>query len=226
MSSTDSGPEADSSEVHSYFQRIEEVFVQLRGAPLLLSPADWQVARKWYQEGIPLEVVRRSLEQVFERRRERKTRGRIQSLRYCAPAVEAAWGEIRELTAAGRRPVAAPIDLTARLQALAAALPPHVLGYQSLVQSILGLSGDTEEVEAELDRLDAKMLEAAEEGLGENARQEIEQAVARTLADLSERLPEAEIEASRVQLWRQALRRRLDLPILSLFSPAAEEDPD
>src|SRR5436309_13032449 len=88
---------------HAYFQAIEEVFVALRGAPLLLSPTDWQIARRWHREGIPLGLIRQALEAVFAKRQERGAKGRISSLRYCAPAVEAAWAERRELAAPGGR---------------------------------------------------------------------------------------------------------------------------
>jgi hypothetical protein len=115
--------ENDALEDHAYFLAIEDHFVRLRGAPLLLSPADWQVARRWHRQGIPLELVRRALEEVFARRRERGAKGRISSLRYCAPAVEAAWTEHSELAAPGARVEAEAFDAASRLAALAAALP-------------------------------------------------------------------------------------------------------
>src|SRR5436305_4453642 len=108
---------------HAYFQAIEEIFVALRGAPLLLSPADWQVARRWHQEGVPLDLVRSTLEEVFAKRKERGAKGKISSLRYCAPAVEAAWADLRELTAPGHRVPAPDFAGAPRLAALAAALP-------------------------------------------------------------------------------------------------------
>ncbi|HXO27368.1 MAG TPA: hypothetical protein VOA80_08500, partial [Thermoanaerobaculia bacterium] len=115
--------ENDGLEDHAYFLAIEDHFVRLRGAPLLLSPADWQVARRWHRQGIPLELVRRALEEVFARRRERGAKGRISSLRYCAPAVEAAWTDHSELAAPGARVEAEAFDAASRLAALAAALP-------------------------------------------------------------------------------------------------------
>jgi len=46
--------------------------------------------------------------------------------------------------------------------------------------------------------------------------------VEKTLSALSGRLPPEEMELSRERLYRQVLRRRLGLPLLSLFSPEAE----
>jgi hypothetical protein len=213
---------------HAYFQAVEELFVRLRGAPLLLSPADWQVARRWHREGIPLDLVRRSLEEVFEKRKERGARGKISSLRYCAPAVEAAWAALRELTAPGDREEAAPWDPSARLAALAGSLPEGFPAWEDLAGRLRALgaqaseTSDAEGLESRLAALDREMLEAAAAGLSEADRAELETAVEATLGSLRGRLSAGELERSRERLGRQLLRRRLGLPLLSLFSPEAE----
>lgn len=208
-------------EDHAYFEAIEEIFVGLRGAPLLLSPADWQVASRWHREGIPLDLVRRALEEVFNRRKERGAKGKISSLRYCAPAVEAAWSDLRELTAPGERTEAPAFDLGSRLRSLAAALP-GIPTSERFRGRIAGLAGDPQGVEEELARLDREMLAAAEESLDPEGRADIEAAVEKTLAALGGRVPAEEIVRSRERLSHQVLRRRLGLPVLSLFSPEAE----
>lgn len=204
---------------HAYFQAVEEIFVRLRGAPLLLSPADWQVASRWHREGVPLDLVRRALEEVFTKRKERGAKGRINSLRYCAPAVEAAWAELRELTAPGERAEARPLDLPARLRNLAVALPSSVPA--TFAERVLALQGDAPSVEAALSALDREMLAAAGSSLAPEMREEVSAAVEKTLAALKARLPADELERSRERLTHQILRQRLALPVLSLFSPEA-----
>lgn len=200
---------------HSYFQAVEEIFVRLRGAPLLLSPADWQVASRWHGEGVPLDLVARVLEEVFAKRKERGTKGKINSLRYCAPAVEAAWADLRELTAPGERAEAAPLDIAARLRSLAAALPAD------FAERVLALQGEAPSVEAALSALDREMLAAASSSLAPELREEVGAAVEKTLAALKGRLPADDLERSRERLTWQVLRQRLGLPVLSLFSPEA-----
>lgn len=207
---------------HAYFQAVEEIFVELRGSPLLLSPADWQVARRWHQEGIPLELVRRTLQEVFAKRKERGAKGKISSLRYCAPAVEAAWAELRDLMAPGDRAAAPTFEVTPRLAALAASLPPSLPDRETLAARLIALAGAPQEVEDHLAALDREMLDAAAEGLDAESQGEIATAVEKTLTLLGGRLPADELESSRERLVRQALRRRLGLPVLSLFSPEAE----
>ncbi|HET9229208.1 MAG TPA: hypothetical protein VFR31_21190 [Thermoanaerobaculia bacterium] len=203
-------------EDHAYFQAVEEIFVQLRGAPLLLSPEDWRVASRWHQEGVPLDLVRRVLEEVFAKRKERGTKGRINSLRYCAPAVEAAWADLRELTAPGERDEAAPLDIPSRLHNLAAAVP------DAFKARVLALQGDAPSVESVLSALDREML--ATISMSPEVREEIDAAVEKTLAALKTRLPAEELERSRERLRHQILRQRLGLPVLSLFSPEAQAE--
>ncbi|MFL6193825.1 MAG: hypothetical protein ACJ75H_06610 [Thermoanaerobaculia bacterium] len=216
---SETGPEPSD---HAYFQAIEEIFVALRGAPLLLSPADWQVARRWHQDGVPLELVKNALEEVFARRQERGAKGKISSLRYCAPAVEAAWSDLRELTAPGHRVEALPFEVAPRVAALAAALPKALPGRDALASRLASLTGDPQHVEERLAAFDREMLAAAETGLDEAGRSEVAAAVEKTLAVLAGRLPAEELASSRERLKMQVLRRRLGLPVLSLFSPEAE----
>jgi hypothetical protein len=206
----------------AYFEAIEETFIRLRGAPLLLSPADWQVARRWHREGVPLELVRRTLEGVFALRRERGARGRIQSLRYCAPAVDAAWAELREMQAPGERAPATRLDVPARLAALAAALPADLEGGEAWAERVRGVGLDPEAVEAALAAIDGELLDRAEQALTTAARERLEQRVEDSVAALAARLPPAEIEAARSRLLRRLLRRDVGLPVLSLFAPEAE----
>ncbi len=218
MSATD----LEADEAQAYFQAIETAFVRLRGAPLLLSPTDWQIARRWFEQGVPLALVEKVLDEVFARRRERGAKGRISSLRYCAPAVEHAWEEIASLTAAGRTAAVEPIDIGARLAALAEALPAELPDREAWAARIAALEGSSEEVEQRLAEIDAAILDRLESSLDEAGRQEAERAFRASLAKLAARLPKAELDHARAQLLRQHLRRVDRLPLLSLFAPEAE----
>jgi len=229
MSATDpdrpggGAPDVDfeSSEAHRYFRELEDFFIDLRGAPLQLSPADWQVSKRWYERGIPLSHVKRVLEEVFSRRRERGAEGLV-TLRYCRKPVEAQWQEVEEMRATGERAAAPRLDVAARLAALADALPAELAGRGELAARILGLEGDTEHVEGALSALDKELLAHAEAGLDAAARQEGERQVEETVAGLFGRLFAGDVDKARGRLHRQVLRRQLGLPVLSLFSPEAE----
>jgi hypothetical protein len=221
------GREAQEAAERAYFQAIEEAFVELRGAPLLLSPADWQVARRWQREGVPLDLVRNAMTEVFAKRKERGAKGKISSLRYCAPAVEAAWDHLRELAVADQRErtPGAGLDLPARLRALAAALPeelPEREAWAARIGDLGGIAGGSQAVEEGLAALDRELLDAASARLSKRVGKEVEETVERTLATLTGRVADEELARSRDQLRRQIVRKRSALPVLSLFSPEAE----
>jgi hypothetical protein len=212
--------ETERREDHAYFLAIEDHFVRLRGAPLLLSPADWHAARRWHRQGIPLELVRRALDEVFARRRERGTKGRISSLRYCSPAVEAAWTAHSELAAPGARTPPQAFDAGARLSALASSLAGA--GELRAELAALASSGlDPQAIEERLAELDRSMLDGALAALAAEERQALDATVEKAIGAFAGRLPEGEVEPARGRLARQVLRDRLGLPMLSLFSPEA-----
>jgi hypothetical protein len=231
----------DSASDHAYFLELEDLFIGLRGAPLMLSPSDWQVAKAWRRRGIPLELVRRVLREVFEKRRQREADD-IVSLRYFRRPVENAWKKARELAAGGERAEPEPFDLGGRLDRLAAALPEELPGRGGWAARIRALaevetsersSGtgsepaaewDMDAVEEALGRLDAELLDAASKTLDADASESLRRRVEEALGRLAGRLPECEIARSREHLHRRLLREQTGLPVLSLFSPAAEGD--
>ncbi len=215
----------DEAADQAYFQALEELLGRLRGAALLLAPADWQVANDWRRRGIPLALVARTMEDLYARRRQRDARRRINSLRYFAPAVEAAWEELRALVGAGHRAVPPPFDAASRLRALATALPAAVPDRDRWTARIRALTGDSASIEERLAELDGELLARCEATLSAADRAAIDDARDGLLTRLAGRLPAEEVEIATVSLWRQQLRRRLGLPVLSLFSPEAQPAP-
>jgi hypothetical protein len=215
------GGERDDESMATYFAAIEETFIRLRGAPLLLSPADWQVARRWHREGVPLGLVRRALEEAFARRAERdQPLRRVQSLRYCAPAVEEAWERHRELLAGAERGAAAQgsLDVGEALDRLADALPSALPQLERWRQRLAELRDlDAEAAEASLARLDRELVDAALACLSEAEREEIRQRVEERLAAGGRSLPEETRKETAELLLRREVRRHGSLPLLSLF---------
>lgn len=81
---------------YNYFTEIEETFVRRRGKHLFLSPLDWAIIEAWQDRGIPLHIVIRSIESVFDvyDRQPPAMRTRtIKSLFYCREEVEAQYNE-------------------------------------------------------------------------------------------------------------------------------------
>lgn len=230
----------DSASDHAYFLALEEAFIRLRGAPLLLSPADWQVAKRWRGKGIPLEMAIRVMERIFERQRESGASSGIRSLRYFQTAVLRSWQRVLELGGGDRDDLEVEeMDLAARLGRLAAALPSETverqepsagdtsperilaIALEGIAEAITGSSGPVRDVESKLQRLDRSMLDRVREQLDPETLADLEGAAAASLAEVSERLAPEERERTLRLLVRRRLRQQFGLPVLSLFSREA-----
>lgn len=214
-----------------YFQALEKEIIALRGAPLYFSPADFQVAREWRRDGVPLDLVLETVGEVIEKKREAEKEVPIR-LSYYRRAVSRAWEDRRRLTAPAAPAADAGPDTRQRLKALADALAtvlpeapwatPVSHGLSALVEdSVAGGAGGAEALEARLAELDDELLRAAWEAADADHRRRIEERSEASIAALAGRLSEAEKERNLARLRSQVLRRESDLPTLSLFGPEA-----
>lgn len=78
----------------NYFTEIEDTFVRRRGKHLFLSPLDWALIDEWKSRGIPLHIVIRSIESVFDvfDKQPAGTRS-IKSLFYCREEIDSQYSE-------------------------------------------------------------------------------------------------------------------------------------
>ncbi|MDQ6786968.1 MAG: hypothetical protein M3033_09190 [Acidobacteriota bacterium] len=78
----------------NYFTEIEETFVRRRGRNLLLSPLDWALIETWQEREVPLHIVLRGIEKVFDTADKQPARKRsVKSLMYCREEIEAQHAE-------------------------------------------------------------------------------------------------------------------------------------
>ena len=78
----------------NYFTEIEDTFIRRRGKNLFLSPIDWALIESWQDRGIPMHIVIRSIESVFDiyDKQPAGTRS-IKSLFYCREEIEVQYAE-------------------------------------------------------------------------------------------------------------------------------------
>src|SRR5918995_6805994 len=77
----------------NYFTEIEDAFVRRRGKHLLLSPIDWAMIEGWQERGIPLHIVLRGIESVFDVFDKNPGPRTIKGLLYCREEIEAQYQE-------------------------------------------------------------------------------------------------------------------------------------
>ena len=177
----------------SYGTRVEDAFIEERGTPFFLLPKDWQLIRKWREEGVPSDTVIRAVRDAFEKKRARGDASKISSLTYCGNAVEVLWEmERRGLVGAhGPKPVpeSTLFEGAARLRELAerlgeaeSAVPAGADGraaaeaLRAAREAVQALDPTTglEELEDELGKAEKALVKKLERALGETERESLD----------------------------------------------------
>ncbi len=79
---------------YNYYTEIEDTFIRRRGKHLFISPLDWAMIEVWQERGIPLHIVIRSIESVFDVYDKQPPGTRtIKSLFYCREEIEVQYRE-------------------------------------------------------------------------------------------------------------------------------------
>jgi hypothetical protein len=83
----------------NYLFEVTNLFLHRRGGVMQLSPLDWQLISEWENDGIPLHVVLRAINDVFDNLETKPMlqRPRIKSISYCEEAIENAYDQWLEL---------------------------------------------------------------------------------------------------------------------------------
>lgn len=203
----------------AYVRAIEERFRSWRGRPLLLSPADFRVALEWHELGIPLWLVETVLDDLFKRARDDQRPG-PRSLRYCRNAVTdswRSWKDGRVETGAHQEQAPPTVELfEAARQALERSRAPESARLATLHE--LSRLNAQEAISAKVSEIDATLLDACLQSLGEvekiALRDRAQQDLFPWAADMT--------EATRAQAFERALARRIrerfDIPDLTLLA--------
>lgn len=77
----------------SYFSEIEETFIRRRGKNFFLSPLDWALIETWQEREVPLHIILRGIEKVFDNHEKSKKKRTIKSLAFCSEEIEAQYEE-------------------------------------------------------------------------------------------------------------------------------------
>jgi hypothetical protein len=226
--------EADHAPEKIYFATIEEEFVRLRGAPLVLSPADWHLAATWHRQGIPLSVVLAAIHQVMETAASRGRRRPVLSLSYCRHEVEAEFDRFLEAAAGDgqRDPIAQGPTPAQRLERKAQRLERCCREYPEMGEAAAAAVAELRRAAAELEaggirpeemeqRLMAQeraLLDRLESGLPAAERDSLQHTCEERLEPYRSRMAEEAYRSTLRHACDAALRRRFKMPRLSLLT--------
>lgn len=215
---------------YNYFTEIEEHFQRARGTGLfLLSPIDWALIETWKNAGIPLEAVLRGIDTAFEKWHAKKKKVQaVNSLSYCAQAVETEAAEMAAGGSAAKKAAEAPFsvdELRSYLAGNARSLQAKTeTAYREVGESLAALAAAAETWLADLEQLEARLTALEEKMMGYARSKQSDEQLFRARQEMERQLKPHRGKMSAPQLKmleQQYLDRRLledeGLRRLSLF---------
>ena len=218
---------------YNYFTEIEDTFVRRRGKHLLLSPIDWAMIEGWRDRGIPLHIVIRAIENVFDGFDKNPGPRSIKGLLYCKEEVEAQFLEWTSAQAGkskegpdDRAPEFSPEKIVEHIRTVIAELrqsknPDLTEDIERAIERLEKLavehSNDLATADQSLSDIENFLEHALLTRLGDERLAEAKKEVAAQLRPYkSEMKAEAYEQTSRVMLLKR-LRDEEGIPRLSLF---------
>ncbi|MBC7795697.1 MAG: hypothetical protein H7Z37_02360 [Pyrinomonadaceae bacterium] len=223
----------------NYFSEIEETFVRLRGKNLLLSPLDWALIEAWKEREIPLHIVLRALENVFDAQKLKQKQ--IKSLLYCREEVEKsfmAWQNaqigsvekvekletvilpeseqseiLQHLRTAHQNLLKRRENLNHDWQSVSTRIAANIA---EIAIKFKG-NADFETLETKLHELDNKIDAALLESTAPNVLSQVKTELETNLRSHKKAMNAAIYEQTLTNLTLKALREKADLPKFSLF---------
>jgi hypothetical protein len=216
---------------YNYFTEIEETFVRRRGKHLLLSPIDWAMIEGWQDRGIPLHVVIRAIEGVFDGYDKNPGPRSIKGLLYCREEVEAQFLEWTSMQAGKNGSNEGSVEFSPErivehietvIVSLRSSKTPEL--HEDIERAIARLqqlavehSNDLETADQALSDIESFLEGALLTHLDSTRLAEIEKDVAGQLRPFKSQMePEVYAQTSRVMMLKR-LRDEECIPRLSLF---------
>jgi hypothetical protein len=207
---------------------VEEHFQRARKSGLfLMSPLDWALVEHWKNSGIPLEAVLRGIDHAFEKYYSRRQKGnrQINSVAWCAQAVQEEADAMAGNVPVRREPVKAPFELdelceylTRNVEALSKA------GFTEIAASLEGIRDnagehyhDLEQLEQRLTSLEEKLSAVVRSRVSDEELFQHRRELEATLRPYRGKMSAEQIAMLERQYLDRRIQEKAGLPRLSLF---------
>jgi hypothetical protein len=216
----------------NYFTEIEDTFIRRRGRHLLLSPIDWAMIEGWQERGVPLHVVLRGIETVFDGHDKKQNTRTVKGLLFCREEIEAQHAEwLASQAGKGEETeeTGDPIDREAvRAQIDKAIVALHDPRDESLVEDYerarlrLGelldnFPDDMEQCDKSLGDIENHLSRALLTKSSADMRKQLETEVSAQLKTYKSGMPKDAYKQTFELMLLRRLREEYNLPRLSLF---------
>lgn len=216
----------DEKKFKKYLKGAEDFFIEKRGTPFILSPEDVQLILFWFKREVPLEVVKKGIEEVFEKLKERDPEKKINTIKYCAQRIEEIFRENQKSKARSWHKESAKIDILSSLNKNMENLKEFFKDkteyknqYEKFLKKIEELKKmeDLEEIEDNLKKVEEKIIEIFYKKIDKEEKEKLKNEVEKTLPPEVKLLPAHTKNSLIKTIIMEKIKREKNIPSLTLL---------
>lgn len=158
----------DEKRFKKYLNKVENFFIEKRGTPFILSSEDVQLILYWFKKGVPEKIIKKGIEIVFEKLKEKGEDKKINSIKYCAQRIEELFKEEEKKVSRSWHTKGEEIDITSSLNKTKESInsffedkieyKKQKENYLKKIEKLKNLE-DLDEIEDNLKKIEEKIIE-------------------------------------------------------------------
>lgn len=216
----------DEKKFKRYLKEVEDFFIQKRGTPFILSSEDVQLILFWFKREIPLEVVKKAIEEVFEKLKERDPERKINSIKYCAQKIEELFRENQKIQARSWHRESPKIDIVSSLNKNIQNLKEFFKdkeefkkNYEKFLKKLEELKKmeDLDNIEEGLKNIEEKIIEMFYKKIEKEEKEKIKKEIEKNLPEEVKLLPSHTKNSLIKNILMERIKKEKNIPTFTLL---------
>jgi hypothetical protein len=216
----------DEKKFHKYLREVEDKFIEKRGTPFILSSEDVQIILFWFKRDIPLKVIKKGIEDVFEKLQEKDKEKKVNSIKYCAQRIEELYKEEKMKASRSWHSEGMQIDIPSSLDKNIKILKEFFKDKdefkgkeKNFIKKIENLKklDNLDEIEDNLKKIEEKIIESYYNKIEKEEKEKLKKRVEENLSEEVKALPSIAKNSLIKMVIFENIKKEKNIPTISLL---------
>lgn len=216
----------DEKKFKKYLKEVEDKFIEKRGTPFILSPEDVQIILFWFKREIPLKIIKKGIEEVFEKLKEKNPEKKVNTIKYCTQKIEELFKEEKMRASRSWHSEGIQIDITSSLDKNIEILKVFFKEKEefkkqekNFIKKIEELKklDNLDEIEDNLKKIEEKIIENYYNKIEKDEKEKLKKRIEESLSEEVKALPTIAKNSLIKMVIFENLKKEKNIPTLSLL---------
>ncbi len=216
----------DEKKFKKYLREIEDKFIEKRGTPFILSSEDVQIILFWFKREIPLKIIKKGIEEVFEKLKEKNPEKKVNTIKYCTQKIEELFKEEKMRVGRSWHSEGIQIDITSSLDKNIEVLKEFFKEKEefkkqekNFIKKIEELKklDNLDEIEDNLKKIEEKIIENYYNKIEKDEKEKLKKKIEENLSEEVKALPTIAKNSLIKMVIFENIKKEKNIPTLSLL---------